>query len=98
MNMHADPRASRWIKNADNKRRRRQDPARIEEENEQQHTRQEESGVLQHESIQRATAREQPGVLEYKSIQRAMAREQPSQAVAHLDDILSVPLWLRGCS
>ena len=33
MNPHADPRASRWIKNADNKRRRRQDPARREEDN-----------------------------------------------------------------
>ena len=39
MNPHADPRASRQMKNADNKRIRHQDPARRDEENEQRHTR-----------------------------------------------------------
>ena len=60
MNPHADPKASRWIEKADNKRRRRQDPARREEENEQWHTRRAQPGVLEHESIQRATARLDP--------------------------------------
>ena len=60
MNPHADHRASRWIKNADNKRSRHQDPARRDEEDEQRHTRRAQPGVLEHESIQRATARLDP--------------------------------------
>ncbi len=54
----------------------RLDPARREEENEQQHTRREQPGVLEHESIQRANARLDPERREEENEQWRTRREQ----------------------
>jgi hypothetical protein len=54
----------------------RLDPARREEENEQQHTRREQPGVLKHESTQRANARLDPARREEENEQRRTRREQ----------------------
>ena len=76
---HDDLRESCRIKNADNQKRRCQDPARRDAENEQRHTQHAQPKVLERESIQRAMAREHPGAINYKSIQRATARLDPER-------------------
>ncbi len=61
MNPHGDPRALQRIKDAANKRKRRQNTEYRRQDTAQWRARLEQPGVLEHKAIQRATAREEPG-------------------------------------
>ena len=71
----------RRIKNAANQRKRRQDPARREEEQvvntARRRTRREQPGVLEHKALQCTTAREEPGRRDEENEQRRTGHEQP---------------------
>ncbi len=88
MNNNGDSRALRRIKNADNQRKRCQDPARREAEQvvntawrgtkrHQDPARREAEQVVN--TAQWRTRREQPGVLEHKALQCTTAQEEPGR-------------------
>ena len=83
MNRYADSRALHCIKDAVNKRKRRQDDEyRAQEQSANRNARaiaRRDEARRDEENEQRHTRREQPGVLEHKAIQCSMAREEPGR-------------------